>query len=246
MVKDKVILVTGASRGIGRAISLLLADHGAHVILNYHSNEGLAHELAREIEAKGVRALPIRADVSHCEEVDAMFKTVRKAFGRLDVLVNNAGILRDQLMLMTKEDDYDAIMAVNLKGTYTCMQLAAKLMMKKQSGKIVNLASIIGRFGNAGQVVYAGTKAGVIGMTTSAAKELGGFGITVNAVAPGLIETDMIEELRPDFRRKLVDNTALKRIGTPVDVAKVVLFLASDLSDYVSGQVIGVDGCQVV
>ncbi|HQU74189.1 MAG: 3-oxoacyl-ACP reductase FabG [Calditrichaeota bacterium] len=246
MLQDKICLVTGASRGIGREISRLLAGNGAQVILNYNSSATAAQKLADEIIAEGGKATTVKADVSSREEVDEMFKFIRKEFKRLDVLVNNAGILRDNLMLMTPDSDYDAIMDVNLKGTYNCMQRAAKMMMRKQSGKIINMASIIGRYGNAGQVVYGGTKAGVIGMTMSAAKELGPLGITVNAVAPGLIETEMIDQLKDEFKAKLIDNTALKRIGKPIDVARVVLFLSSELSDYVSGQTIGVDGCQVV
>lgn len=246
MLKDKVALITGAGRGIGREISLLFAKNGADLALNFYRSEGKARELAEEVRKFGVRAIVVKADVSKREEVDAMFRQIKAEFGRLDILVNNAGILRDNLLLMTPDADYDALMEINLKGTFNCLQRAAKMMIRQQRGKIINLSSVIGRYGNAGQVVYAGAKAGVIGMTTSAAKELGAFGITVNAVAPGLIETDMITALKPEQRQKLIDNTALKRIGKPADVAGVALFLASELSDYVSGQVIGVDGCQVV
>lgn len=246
MLKGKVALITGASRGIGKEISLLFAKNHADLVLNYRENEAMSQELAAEVQKYDVRVKTIRADVRNREEVAEMFKQVKQEFGRLDVLVNNAGILRDNLMLMTSEADYDDLMATNLKGTFNCLQFAAKIMMRKQSGKIINLSSVIGRYGNPGQVVYAGTKAGVIGMTTSSAKELGPFGITVNAIAPGIIETDMISVLRPEFKEKLIEGTALKRIGKPIDVAKVALFLASDLSDYVSGQVIGVDGCQVI
>jgi 3-oxoacyl-[acyl-carrier protein] reductase len=246
MLKGKVILITGASRGIGREISLLFAKNHADLLLNYHKSEGNALELMQEAQKFGVRAIAVKADVSKREEVAAMFKQVKQEFGRLDVLVNNAGILRDNLLLMTPESDYDDLMSINLKGSFNCLQFAAKMMIRQQVGKIINLSSVIGRFGNPGQVLYAGAKAGVIGMTTSAAKELGPFGITVNAIAPGLIETDMISVLKPEFKEKLVEATALKRIGKPQDVAKVALFLASDLSDYVSGQVIGVDGCQVI
>ena len=237
MLKDKTALVTGAGRGIGRAISKLLAKNGAEVILNYTRSEGKAAELARELEQFGSKV--------HLEVKD-MFSKIRKTTGKLDILVNNAGILRDNLLLMTPENDYNDQMDVNLKGTFLCMQYGAKLMMKKSSGKIINLSSVIGRFGNSGQVVYGGTKAGVIGMTTSAAKELGVYGITVNAVAPGLIDTEMTQEMDEAFKNKLLDNCSLKRIGTPEDVAGVVLFLASSLSDYVSGQIIGVDGCQII
>lgn len=246
MLKDKTALVTGAGRGIGRAISKMLAENGAEVILNYNRSEGKAAELARELEQFGSKIHLMRADVSKRDDVKDMFSKIRKTIGKLDILVNNAGILRDNLLLMTPENDYNDQMDVNLKGTFLCMQYGAKLMMKKSSGKIINLSSVIGRFGNSGQVVYGGTKAGVIGMTTSAAKELGVYGITVNAVAPGLIDTEMTQEMDDAFKNKLLDNCSLKRIGTPEDVAGVVLFLASGLSDYVSGQIIGVDGCQII
>ena len=246
MLNGKVVLVTGGSRGIGRAISLLCAKNHANIIVNYHKSESAALSLISEIRQIGTRAIAIRADVSEKRDVDSMFKKIRAEFGKLDVLVNNAGILKDNLLLMTRESDYDDVMNVNLKGFFYCMQYAAKMMIKEQKGKIINISSVVGRYGNSGQIVYSATKAGIIGMTKSAAKELGQFGITVNSVAPGLIETDMIRHLDARIRNQLINSTALKRIGKPIDVANVVLFLASDLSDYVSGQVIGVDGCQVI
>ena len=246
MLKDKTAIITGAGRGIGRAISLAFAEQGANLLLNFHNSHDEAQEVLDRVHELGGKALIHQADVRNRDQVAGMFKTARSEFGQLDVLVNNAGILRDNLMLMTPEEDYDDIMDVNLKGTFNCIQYGAKQMMRKQRGKIINLASVVGRFGNAGQVVYAGSKAGVIGLTTSAAKELGAFGITVNAIAPGLIDTDMIQALPEETKQQLIDNTALKRIGQPEDVAKVALFLACDLSDYVSGQIIGVDGCQVI
>jgi len=246
MLKGKTILITGASRGIGRETSLLLARNHADLILNYHSSEAEVLSLTEEIKQMGVRAVPIQANVSDRSHVQAMFKKIRSEFGKIDVLVNNAGIINDDLLLMTKEPIYDKLMEVNVKGCFHCMQYATKMMIGKERGKIINVSSVIGRYGNAGQVVYAATKAAVIGMTTSAAKELGQFGITVNAVAPGVIDTDMTAQLKAEFKEKLINGTALKRIGKPVEVAKVILFLASDLSDYVSGQIIGVDGCQVV
>jgi 3-oxoacyl-[acyl-carrier protein] reductase len=246
MLEGKVILVTGAAGGIGRAISLLCAQHGADIIVNDINSETEPLNLVEEIKQRNRRAIYIQADVSDQAAVKMMFKKIKTEFGRLDVLVNNAGILKDNLLLLTTEAEYNNVMNINLKGCFNCMQQAALMMRRQLSGKIINMASIVGRYGNAGQIVYSGTKAGVIGMTMSAAKELGPLGITVNAVAPGIIETNMILNLKAEAKQSLINATALKRIGTPMDVAKVVLFLASELSDYVSGQVIGVDGCQVV
>jgi len=243
MLKDKVILITGSSRGIGKETALLCAKNGANLVINYYSSEKEAKSLLSKVKKLGVKAISVKADVSKVDEVKTLFSKVKEEFGRLDVLVNNAGILKDNLLMLTRESDYDTIMDINSKGVFLCMQHATKMMMRHKSGKIINIASIVGRFGNSGQIPYAGSKASVIGMTMSAAKELGQFGITVNAVAPGVIDTDMISVLKPDFKQKLLDGIALGRIGTGEDVAKVVVFLASDLSDYVSGQVIGVDGC---
>jgi 3-oxoacyl-[acyl-carrier protein] reductase len=246
MLKDKNVLVTGASRGIGREIALICAKNGANVIVNYNDSSEEATLVADEIKSNGVDAILIKADVSKHDEVKAMFKQIKTEVGSLDVCINNAGVLRDNLLLLTRESDYDFITNVNMKGCFNCMQFASKMMMKKKSGKIINISSIIGRYGNSGQIVYAGSKAGVLGMTYAAAKELGQFGITVNAVAPGLIETDMIKNLKQEDIEKMISNISVGRIGKPEDVAKVVLFLASGLSDYVSGQVIGVDGGQII
>ena len=246
MLEGKVAVVTGASRGIGRAISLIYAEHGCNLVLNYNRSEDAALRLKSEIEKTGVEVEVCQGNVQDRTQVKELFKQTKKRFGQLDVLVNNAGVLHDNLAMMTPEQDYDDIMAVNLKGTFNCIQYAAKMMMHKNCGKIINLSSVVGRYGNSGQVAYAGSKAGVIGITTAAAKELGAFGITVNAIAPGVIQTDMIASLTDEKRDSLVENTALKRIGKPHDVARVALFLASNLSDYVSGQVIGVDGCQII
>jgi 3-oxoacyl-[acyl-carrier protein] reductase len=246
MVKDKVILVTGASRGIGRATALLLAEHGAKVIVNYNKSEKEAEVVISMIRGKGKEALMIKANVAKEEEVKGMFSEIREKFGRIDVLVNNAGIMKNNLLLMTKTDEFNEIVETNCKGVFLCMRAATKMMMKKMSGKIINLSSIVGINGNSGQIVYSGSKAFLIGLTKSAAKELGMYGITVNAVAPGLIDTDMIEDLKEDIKQDLVNNISLGRIGSPEDVAKVILFLCSELSDYVSGQVIGIDGCQIM
>ena len=246
MVKDKVILITGASRGIGRATALLLAGQGAKVIVNYNKSEREAEEVISMIREKGKEAILVKANVANEEEVKEMFSEIKEKFGRIDVLVNNAGIMRSNLLLMTRTDEFDEIIETNCKGVFLCMRAATKMMMKKMSGKIINISSIVGTNGNSGQMVYAGSKAFLIGLTKSAAKELGMYGITVNAVAPGLIDTDMTKDLNEDIKQDLVNNISLGRIGVPEDVAKVILFLCSELSDYVSGQVIGIDGCQIM
>lgn len=246
MLKDKVVLVTGASRGIGRATSLLLAEHGANVVVNYNKSEKDAEEVVSLINEKGGEAIKIKADVSNENEVKEMFSQIKKRFGKIDVLVNNAGIVQNNLLLMTRTEEFDEIVGTNCKGVFLCMRFATKMMMKKRSGKIINMSSIVGRYGNSGQIVYSGSKAFIIGLTKSAAKELGMYGITVNAVAPGLINTDMIKDIKDDIIQNLSSNISLGRIGTPEDVAKVILFLCSEQGDYVSGQVIGVDGCQIM
>jgi 3-oxoacyl-[acyl-carrier protein] reductase len=246
MVKDKVILVTGASRGIGRATALLLAEHGAKVIVNYNNSEREAEEVISTIRGKGQEAIMIKANVANEEEVKKMFSEIKEKFGRIDVLVNNAGIMKSNLLLMTKTEEFDEIVETNCKGVFLCMRATTKMMMKKMSGKIINISSIVGTNGNSGQMVYAGSKAFVIGLTKSGAKELGMYGITVNAVAPGLIDTDMTKDLNEDIKQDLVNDISLGRIGTPEDVAKVILFLCSELSNYVSGQVIGIDGGQIM
>ncbi len=246
MLKDKVMLITGASRGIGRATALLAAENHARVIVNYNNSEGAADELLDLIAAKGSTAVKIKADVTKEDEVKRMFKEVKSTFGRLDILVNNAGIMRNNLLMMTKVDELNSMYDINCKGTFLCSQNAAKMMMKQNFGKIINLSSIVGTHGSQGQTAYAASKSFIVGFTTSAAKELGRYNITVNAIAPGFIDTDMTKDLKDEVRAELIGNVALGRIGTPEDVAKVVLFLASPLGDYVSGQIIGVDGCQVM
>ncbi|HEX9908620.1 MAG TPA: 3-oxoacyl-ACP reductase family protein [Thermoplasmata archaeon] len=246
MLQGKVTLVTGASRGIGRAIALMAAKNGATVVANYNRSEHEAKELLDQATADGLKIDIFKADVSSEQELDLMFKHVREKYGRLDVLVNNAGIVSNNLLMMTKTDELNRIIEVNCKGPFLCMRYAAKLMMKQKSGKIVNISSIVGVQGNSGQVAYSGSKSFIIGMTKSAAKELGMYGISVNAVAPGLIDTDMTKNLAADVKLKLLSNTPLGRIGTPEDVAKVVVFLCSDMGGFVSGQVIGVDGAEIM
>jgi len=246
MLDGKVVLVTGASRGIGKAIALLAAENHAHVIINYNKNEKSAAELVDLIHEKGLSASMIKADVSSEDEVKDMFSSIKEKHSKLDVLVNNAGIMRNSLLALTSNELFDHTIDVNLKGTFLCTRYATNIMRKQRSGRIVNISSIVGLQGSEGQTAYSASKAAVIGFTRSAAKELGRYGITVNAVAPGLIETDLIKDMKPDIRDKMLSSISLGRIGTPEDVAKVVLFLSSDLAIYVSGSVIVVDGCQTM
>jgi 3-oxoacyl-[acyl-carrier protein] reductase len=246
MLSGKVVLVTGASRGIGRAAALLAAENHAHVIINYNKSEDQASELTDQLLERGFHSSMIRADVSSEEDVKAMFKYIKEEHSRLDVLVNNAGVMKNSLLALSNTELFDQTMGVNLKGMFLCTRYAANMMRKQRYGRIINLSSTAGLNGDAGQTVYSASKAAVVGFTRSAAKELGMYGITVNAIAPGLIETDLIKDLKDDIRKKIVSNVALGRIGTPEDVAKVILFLSSDLGDYVSGEVIVVDGCQMM
>ncbi len=246
MLTDKVVLVTGASRGIGRATALVAAENHAHVIINYNKSEDRAAELVDLIRGKGLNASMIKADVSSEDDVRAMFESIKEDHSRLDVLINNAGIMQNNLLMLTNMELFDRTIGVNLKGTFLCTRYASNMMRKQGSGRIINLSSTIGLNGNAGQTVYSASKAAVVGFTRSAAKELGRYGITVNAIAPGFIETDLIKEIKSDIREKMMSNIALGRIGTPEDVAKVILFLSSDLGGYVSGEVIVVDGCQMM
>ena len=246
MLDSKVVLVTGASRGIGKAIALLAAENHAHVIINYNKNEKGAAELVDMIHGKGFSASMIKADVSSEDEVKDMFSSIKEKHSRIDVLVNNAGLMRNSLLALTSTELFDHTIDVNLKGTFLCTRFALNMMRKQRSGRIINISSIVGLQGYEGQAVYSASKAAVIGFTRSVAKELGRYGITVNAIAPGLIETDLIKDIKPDIREKMLSNISLGRIGTPEDVAKIVLFLSSDLASYVSGSVIAVDGCQTI
>ena len=238
----KTALVTGGSRGIGRAICLELADRGADVALCYAGGEAAAAETVRPCEERGVKALAVRCDVSDGAQVKAMVDETVRTFGGLDVLVNNAGITRDGLAVMMSEENFDAVIATNLRGAFLCMKAAARPMMKKRWGRMVNLSSVVGLHGNAGQVNYAASKAGVIGMTKSMAKELAARNVTVNAVAPGFIDTDMTAVLPEAAKAALLGSIPLGRMGQPEDVARAVAFLASDEAAYITGQVLAVDG----
>ena len=241
-VAGKTAVVTGGSRGIGRAICLELAGQGANIVLCYAGNGSSAAETTAACEQLGVKALALRCNVADAGEVKAMMDTALAEFGRIDILVNNAGITRDGLLMMMKEEDFDAVLDTNLKGAFLCMKAATRTMMKQRYGRIVNLSSVVGLRGNAGQVNYAASKAGVIGMTKSAAKELAGRGITVNAVAPGFIDTDMTSSLSEQTKSALLDTIPAGRLGSGEEVAKAVAFLASDDAAYVTGQVLAIDG----
>jgi len=245
-IEGKIAFVTGASRGIGRAIALTLAEAGADVVVNYAGNAAAAEEVAAEIRKMGRRALILQGDVSQTEAAASMLDAVVAEFGRCDILVNNAGITRDGLLMRMKEEDWDAVLDTNLKGVFNCTKAALKYMMKQRSGKIVNIASVVGIMGNAGQANYAAAKAGCIGFTKSAAKEVASRGITVNAVAPGLIATDMTSVLPEKVIEEMASGIPLKRAGQPVDVAKAVLFLVSDDAAYITGQTLNVDGGMVM
>lgn len=238
----KCALVTGASRGIGRAIAVALAKAGADVAINYAGNEEAAKQTADICAAYGVSVLVVRADVANAEECKTMIEQVKERFGKIDILVNNAGITKDKLMIGMSETDFMDVINTNLKGSFLCMQMVSKLMLKQRYGRIINLSSVVGLHGNAGQVNYAASKAGVIGMTKSAAKELASRGITVNAVAPGMIETDMTAVIPEKAKEAMMTTIPAGRAGKPEEIANVVAFLASEEAAYITGQVISVDG----
>lgn len=240
--EGKTALVTGGSRGIGRAVCLELAKGGANVVLCYAGNEAAAQETVQAVETLGARALAVRCDVSDATRVDELVKAAVEAFGRIDILVNNAGITRDNLLMRMSEADFDAVISANLKGAFLCMKAVSRLMLKQRYGRIVNLSSVVALRGNAGQVNYAASKAGVIGMTKSLAKELASRGVTVNAVAPGFIETDMTAALSESARSAAQGGIPMNRLGAPEDVARAVAFLAGDGAAYITGQVLAVDG----
>lgn len=242
----KVALVTGGSRGIGRAVALKLAENGADVAINYAGNTAAAEEVKAAIEKLGRRAMLVQGSVADTDGVQALVNQVVKELGRLDILINNAGITRDGLLMRMKEADWDAVLETNLKGVFNCSKAVMRTMMKQKSGRIVNMASVVGEMGNAGQANYAAAKAGVIGFTKSLAKEVASRGITVNAVAPGFIATDMTKVLTDDQKAEMAKSIPLGRAGQPEDVANAVLFLVSDEAAYITGQVLNVDGGMVM
>lgn len=239
---NKTALVTGASRGIGRATALALAAAGMNIVLNYAGNERAAAETAAAIEELGVQVLKVRADVADKAAVEAMVAQATETFGTIDVLVNNAGITRDTLVRRMKEEDWDAVLATNLKGVFLVTQAVVAVMFKQRSGAIINMSSIVGVTGNTGQANYAAAKAGVIGLTKANAKEFAARGITVNAVAPGFIETDMTAVLNDKIKESIISQVPLQRMGRPEEIAAAVVYLASDGARYVTGQVLQVNG----
>ena len=242
MLKNKIALITGAGRGIGRAIAIALAKEGAEVVINYNGSEERAKEVKQTIEENGGKASIYKCNVSDFTACEAMIKDIVKEYGHLDILVNNAGITKDGLIMKMKEEDFDSVLNVNLKGTFNTIRHSARQMLKQRSGKSINISSVSGILGNVGQANYAASKAGVIGLTKTMARELGSRGITVNAIAPGFVDTEMTEVLSEEIRENACKQIILGRFGKPEDIANTAVFLASDKADYITGQVISVDG----
>ncbi|MEX2416515.1 MAG: 3-oxoacyl-[acyl-carrier-protein] reductase [Paenibacillaceae bacterium] len=242
MLKGQVALVTGASRGIGRAIALVLAQSGADVVVNYAGSESAAEEVVQLIRGMGRRAGKIQAHVGNVEQTENMMKAIIEQFGKIDILVNNAGITRDNLIMRMKEEEFDDVINTNLKGVFNCIKAVTRPMMKQRSGTIINISSVVGVLGNPGQANYVAAKAGVIGLTKATARELASRNITVNCIAPGYIETDMTDKLPEEAKASLLQQIPLARLGSPDDIAKVVLFLTSNAASYMTGQTIHVDG----
>ncbi|HEY8891653.1 MAG TPA: 3-oxoacyl-[acyl-carrier-protein] reductase [Clostridium sp.] len=246
MLKGKTAVVTGASRGIGRAIALKLAKLGVNIVVNYRKSQDAVVEVVKEIEALGVKALAVQADISSYDDVGNMMKKCMEEFGSIDILVNNAGITKDGLLMRMKEEDFDSVININLKGAFNCTKHVSSIMLKQRCGRVINISSVTGITGNAGQVNYSSAKAGIIGMTKSVAREFASRGVTCNAVAPGYIQTDMTNALPEKVKESIMNTIPLKRLGTAEDVANVVAFLASEEAAYITGQVINVDGGMVM
>jgi 3-oxoacyl-[acyl-carrier protein] reductase len=245
-LNGKVALVTGASRGIGREIALELAREGANVVVNYSGSEAKANEVVDEIKSMGREAVAIQCNVADSDSVQSMVKETISHFGTLDILVNNAGITKDNLLMRMKENEWDDVININLKGVFLCTKAVTRQMMKQRSGRIINISSIVGVSGNPGQANYVAAKSGVIGLTKTAARELAPRGITVNAIAPGFISTDMTDQLPEDVRNEMLKQIPLNRFGNPKDIAKVVSFMASESSSYMTGQTLHIDGGMVM
>ena len=242
MLKGKCAVITGASRGIGKCIAKKFAKEGANVVINYRNNEEEALKVKQELEDLGSQVLVVKADVSELEQAENLIKEAKKEFGRVDILVNNAGITKDNLIIRMKEEDFDSVIKTNLKGAFNCLKAVTPIMLKQKYGKIVNMASVVGVVGNPGQVNYCASKAGLIGMTKSLAKEIGSRNIPDNAIAPGFIDTDMTKILSDDQKKKILSQIPLNKFGNVEDIANVALFLGSEYSNYITGQVIHVDG----
>lgn len=246
ILANKIALITGASRGIGREVAIEMAKAGADIVINYIGDINLALEVQGKVEALGRKAIIIEADVSKLAAVEELLEKAIAAFGRVDILVNNAGITRDNLLARMKEEDWDAVMSVNLKSIFNCTKCTLKYMMKQRYGKIVNLSSVVGVMGNAGQCNYAASKAGAIGFTKSIAKEVASRNITVNAVAPGFIDTEMTAHLPEKVKEEMIAKVPLNRLGMPLDIANAIIFLASDNASYITGQTLHIDGGMVM
>ena len=242
MLKGKTAVITGAAKGIGRATAIRFAKEGCNIVLNYRSN--VSDELIAEIEGYGVECMPFKADVSKIDEAEMLIKEAKKKFGSVDVLVNNAGITRDMLIMRMSENEFDSVISTNLKGAFNTIRFASNIMLKQRAGAIINMSSVVGLIGNAGQANYAASKAGVIGLTKATAKELAARGVTCNAIAPGFIETDMTEVLSDEVKNQMLASIPLKRFGNADEVAEVCVFLAKNR--YITGQVINVDGGMVM
>lgn len=245
-LEGKVAVVTGASRGIGRAIALKLAEEGAKVVVNYSGSQAKAEEVVAMIQENGGEAIAVQASVSQTEEVTALMDAAVKTYGSLDILVNNAGITKDNLIMRMKEDEWDDVLNTNLKGVFLCTKAVTRQMMKQRAGRIINISSIVGVAGNAGQANYVAAKAGVIGLTKTTAKELASRNILVNAIAPGFIETEMTEQLPEDIKQGMLTQIPLAKLGQPEDIAKAVAFLASEDANYMTGQTLHIDGGMVM
>jgi len=242
MLEGKIALVTGASRGIGRQIALTLGAKGAAVIVNYNGSAAKAEDVVNEIKAAGGKAEAVQCNVAEFESCGSMLAEVVEKYGRLDILVNNAGITRDNLLMKMSEEDFDAVIKTNLKGVFNCIKHISRQMLKQRAGRIINISSVSGVLGNAGQANYCAAKAGVIGLTKSAARELASRGITVNAVAPGFIVTDMTDVLSDSVKASIIEQIPMKKLGETADIAEAVAFLASDEAKYITGQVLSIDG----
>lgn len=246
MLENRIALVTGAGRGIGRAIALKLASEGAMVIVNYNGSESRARKVVTQIQEQGGKAAAIQCNVADFSSCGQMMETIIKDYGRLDILVNNAGITKDNLLMKMSEEEFDQVIDINLKGAFNCMKHVSRQMVKQRQGRIINISSVSGVSGNAGQVNYSASKAGIIGMTKTAAREMAARGITVNAIAPGFIQTEMTDILSDKIKESILEKIPMRQFGQPEDIGEMVLFLASDKARYITGQVICVDGGMVM
>jgi 3-oxoacyl-[acyl-carrier protein] reductase len=244
MLKGRVAIITGASRGIGKAIAIKLGEAGVNLVLNHYEPEEL--DLSKSIKSQGGKVYTLKGDISQFDEAGKLIDYAMEIFSRIDILVNNAGINRDNLLVTMKEEEFDRVISVNLKGTFNCIKHASKVMLKQRYGKIISISSIVGLIGNIGQANYAASKAGIMGLTKSVAKELGSRGITANAIAPGYIKTVMTDKLPDKIKEKMLNNIPLKKFGEIEDVANLVDFLVSEKAGYITGQVINIDGGMVM